>query len=125
MRLNKLPEMRMCLYLLTHAYNQLPFVGATNARRDISAQLFLLCDRELKKREADIIKIDQHNIQINHLIRKEREKLTAFNATFEDAINELVNFSQVQESTQVIASSTSNTRASRIGASSSKASVKA
>jgi hypothetical protein len=67
--------MRECLYFLSLLYNQLPYNGQINQRRDLSAQLFLLADREIKRKEIEVYKFEVSNIDITFLIKKEKEKL--------------------------------------------------
>jgi hypothetical protein len=76
--------MRECLYFLSLLYNQLPYNGQINQRRDLSAQLFLLADREIKRKEIEVYKFEVSNIDITFLIKREKEKLQWFNMNFND-----------------------------------------
>jgi hypothetical protein len=52
LHLNKLSELRDCLYLLAMIYSNIGGSSGNNSsnpRRDICAQLFLIADRESKK----------------------------------------------------------------------------
>lgn len=70
--------MRECSYILSIIYNMIPFTGGINSRRDICAQIFILSEREIKKRENETYRFEVQNIEINALIKKEKEKLTNF-----------------------------------------------
>jgi hypothetical protein len=52
-----------------------------------------VAEREIKRRESDIFKIESHNIQISHLLKVQREKVNSFISTFEEAVSELLNYS--------------------------------
>ena len=76
LHLNKLSELRDCLYLLAMIYSNIGGSSGNNAsnpRRDICAQLFLIADRESKKSLALNVSVEIQSYEIRSLIKTQRE----------------------------------------------------